>query len=237
MDNGYIIDTPLYNFKTGLYDVPLSNNNTISCYRILNNTKLTYSTDAGYFYLSMDDTYIFIPDDANQVDIFKSMIYSNNNPNITNQKILDINNDPYEKYSKLGLIMVPETMCINLALEDNNDDRLSQIKNNKYVKYDCLVKNSIDTFKNTNPSSLYETITSYISYSPSTYQKKTHEHNDCNPVINVSPITNIEDIHQYNQFYVYGLTSLNLLLIIIIVIVIITISNDSKKHNKHIRNL
>jgi hypothetical protein len=60
MDNGYIIDRPVYNSKNGLYDIILSTKNIISCYRILNCTNFTYSDIPGYFYISPDNKYIFI---------------------------------------------------------------------------------------------------------------------------------------------------------------------------------
>jgi hypothetical protein len=239
MDNGYIIDTPLYNSKIGLYEVPLSNNKIINCYRIFNGTNIKYSPTPGYFYISIDNAYIFITEDANINDIIKNIIYSNSYPEKTNEDLLEINNDPYQKYSIIALIEIPESTCINLALQDNDVDRRFQIENkNKYNSYDCLVKNLVDNFKNVEKTkTLYETITNYVSYTPSTYNNdnKYKEPSNIDIDIDVTPVTNIQDIHQYNQFYVVGLTSLNFLLIILIIIIIIIISQDNTTSRKHIR--
>lgn len=219
MDNGYVINIPKYNSTTYLYDVEILLNDEvkqkISCYRILNSTPLIYSEEAGYFYISLDSKYLYFKDMIVFNDYLKNIYFSINNPLKTNKEILDINNDPIQKYTYIILSTIPENSCINLALEDNNKDRLNQIINmGIYNSYDCIVKN----IKNNTPAkdSIYERLSGISTPS------STGENN----------IT-IVDIHQYNKFYVYGLTTLNMLLIVIIVIMLLLITNDGKpKNNK-----
>jgi len=229
MDNGYIVGEPIYNSTSFKYDVPIliddekNIRKIISCYRILNTTSLVYTEDVGYFYISMDDKYIFFKDTDIFQDILKNIIFSINNPMKTNKEILEINNDPLEKYTYIGLLTVPETTCINLALEDNSVDRLNQItRAGKYNSYDCIVKNmSNNSFTNieNKKESFYDRVTgAFLSPSPAT------DSDDID--INI----NIVDIHAYNKFYVYGLTSLNLLLIIIIIIMLLLITNEPVKN-------
>jgi hypothetical protein len=145
-----------------------------------------------------------------------------------------MNNDPYQKYNILTLVDIPAFMCINLAFENNEKDKMNQILyKNKYNQYDCLVKNIVNNnFTNVNKKSIIETISSYISFSPSSHNESSKYQNECNSQkIDFTPITNITDIHEYNQFYVYGLTTLNGLLIIMIIIIIFIISNDIHKHS------
>ena len=219
MDNGFIIDIPKYNSNTYLYDVPILINEqkqTISCYRILNSTPLIYSEEPGYFYISMDSKYLFFKDTIMFNDYLKNIQFSISNPSKTNQDILDINNDPVQKYTYIVLSTLEETMCINLALEDKSSDKSNQLKTiNKYVTHDCLVKNITNnsyTNVSNEPDSLYERLTGLFTPNAS---NNNHDH-----------IT-IVDIHQYNKFYVYGLTTLNMFLIIIIVIILLLLTNDS----------
>lgn len=225
MDNGYIIDIPKYNSNTYLYDVPILINEqkqTISCYRILNSTSLIYSEESGYFYISMDSKYLFFKDTIIFNDYLKNIQFSINNPSKTNQDILDINNDPVQKYTYIVLSTLEETMCINLALEDKSSDKLDQLKTiSKYVTHDCLVKNiTNNSYTNVKkePDSLYERLTGLFTPNAS---NDNHDH------------VTIVDIHQYNKFYVYGLTTLNMLLIIIIIIILLMLTNDSTSNNKN----
>jgi hypothetical protein len=227
MDNGYIIDEPKYNTTSYLYDVSIitDTNKTkiISCYRILNSTTLIYAEEPGYFYISMDNKYIYFKDTAIITEVLKNINFSINNPDKTNQDILEINNDPVQKYTYIILSVVPESICINLALEDNNVDRLNQITQvGKYNSYDCMVKNmtnnnftNIEDKKNT----LYERLTSIFTQTPTATAS-------ANATIENDIDINIVDIHAYNKFYVYGLTSLNLLLIVLIVIMLLMITNE-----------
>ena len=223
MDKGYIYDKPIYNSTTYLYDVSIITDNKdikiISCYRILNNTPLVYAEEPGYFYISMDNKYIYFKDTDIFTEILKNIIYIQKNPLKSNQDLLDINNDPIQKYTEIILLTIPESTCINLALENNVVDRLNQITNvGKYNSYDCLVKNiannSFTNIENKNDT-IYERLTQYFTNTPSNTPSNT---------------INIIDIHEYNKFYVYGLTSLNMLLIIIIVLMLLTLTN--KQFNK-----
>jgi hypothetical protein len=229
MEYGYITEKPIYNKLSGLYDIKLmvgEDINLISCYRLLNSTKLKYVQSPGYFLISPDSKYIFINEVTDINTLIKNIIFSKNNLNYSNEELLEINTDPIKKYTKLAPIDIPPEYCINLALEDNDTDRNYQIVNKDiYNKYDCLVKNittmNNNGFTNIEPIKLsfFESMTSYFTGSPST----TIDSNNCK-------ITNIyEDIHQYNTFYVYGLTSLNFIFIIIIILLIIQIMQDSEK--------
>lgn len=221
MDNGYIINTPKYNSTTYLYDVPILINDkvkqVISCFRILNNTPLVYSEESGYFYISPDSKYIYFKDTTVFTEFLKNIDFSINNPLKTNKDILNINNDPVEKYTYIVLSTASESTCINLALEDNYIDRLNQIKNvGKYNSYDCLVKNITNnsyTNVKANDDTLYERLTQLFTPQSSNSDK---------------PDVTIVDIHQYNKFYVYGLTTLNMLLVIIIILMLLLITNDTK---------
>jgi len=228
MDNGYIIDTPKYNSDTHLYDVTILLNDNIakviSCYRILNNTKLVYTEEPGYFYISPDSKYLYFKDTTIFTDFFKNIEFSLNNPSKTNKDILDINNDPVQKYTYIILSTVTESSCINLALEDNVTNRLNQIKHaGKYNSYDCLVKNiSNNSYSNveSKKDTLYERLSNL--FTPSTPSTAIDDKTE----------VKIVDIHQYNKFYVYGLTTLNMLLIIIIIIMLLMITNDNGGRSK-----
>jgi len=224
MDNGYIIDTPIYNSKTYLYDVTVVINEEVkqvSCHRILNSTPLLYSQDPGYFYISTDSKYIFFTDTVVISEFLKNIEFSINNPTKTNNNILDINNDPIQKYTSIGLSTISDTMCINLALEDNDKDRLDQIKNaGKYNSYDCMVKNISTPSVEAKKDTIYERLTDL--FTPTNTQTPTQ----------VTEV-NIVDIHTYNKFYVYGLSTLNILLIIIIVLILLMITSDNTDKNNH----
>ena len=227
MENGYILDTPTYNSITGLYDTPIkigSEDKVINSYRLLNNTNLKYSENPGYFLISPDSKYIYITESTDINTFLKNILFSKNNLKYTNHDLLEINNNPIEKYSKISLIEIPPESCINLSLEEDIINRDYQIKNkNKYNQYDCLVKNiSNISFTNVEPTSIFEKMTYYITgvspITPSGGPSST----ECN-------INAVEIIHQYNTFYVYGLTSLNLLIIIIAGMMIFTIIQDANK--------
>jgi hypothetical protein len=236
MEYGYITETPKYNKLNGLYDVKLvseTDTNIISCYRLLNSTKLKWTNSPGYFLLSPDSKYIFINNTTDINTLIKNIIFSKNNLNYSNEELLEINTDPIKKYTKLTPIDIPSEYCINLALEDNDNDRNYQIVNKGiYNKYDCLVKNittmNNNTFTNLEPkkSTLFESMTYYLTGSPS----QTIDPDNCN-------VTNIyQDIDNYNTFYVYGLTSLNFISIIIIILLIVQIIQDSEKLKKKSNN-
>ena len=193
----------------------------------MNNTSLVYKEEPGYFYKSTDSKYIYFKDTDIFTDIIKNIIFSINNPLKSNQDLLEINNDPVQKYTYIVLLSVPENSCINLALENNSVDRLNQIKNTgKYNSYDCLVKNiSNNNYSNVESKklSIYENLSQYFSPSPSSSLESTNQS------------INIIDIHQYNKFYVYGLTTLNMLLIILIIVMLIIITNEpTTKHNSRL---
>jgi len=226
MENGYILDMPKYNSITGLYDTPIKiglENKTINCYRLLNNTNLKYSEEAGYFLLSPDSKYIFIDENTDVNTFLKNIIFSKMHIEYTNKDLLEINNNPVDKYSNISLIEIPNDTCINLALEDNVINRENQIKNNnKYNQYDCLVKNiSNISYTNTEPKTIMEKMTDYFIGSPSNTPST-----ECNK-LNV-----VEVIHQYNTFYVYGLTSLNIIFVLIIIMMIFSLIKDSGKSVK-----
>jgi len=222
MDNGYIYDKPIYNSTKYLYDVPvILNNNDINiynCYRILNSTPLVYKEKPGFFYISEDNKYIYFKDTDVFIDILKNIIYSINNPLKTNQDLLEINNDPIQKYTEITSITIPEAMCINFALEENTIDRLNQITNvGKYNSYDCLVKNiSNNSFTNIEKKeTIYERLTEL--FTPKESPKIINEN------------INIIDIHTYNKFYVYSLASLNMLLIMIVILMLVTMPDIHKQ--------
>lgn len=231
MDNGYIIDIPTYNSNTYLYDVTImigeDIKKVVSCYRILNNTGLEYAEEPGYFYISMDSKYLYFKNTAIITDILKNIEFSKDNPTKTNQDLLEINIDPVQKYTYIVLSELPKDICINLALEDNMEDRLNQInKGGKYNSYDCLVKN-MSKNNNTNgdkEETFYERLSN-------AFVNQHQNHNTPNDSGNNS--VTIVDIHTYNKFYVYGLTTLNMLLIIIIIIMLLVITNEpSVKHRR-----
>lgn len=243
MDNGYVIDIPTYNLSTGLYDVTLyysstQSKKTISCYRILNMTKLNYVERSGYFYISPDSKYLYFTEDTEINDYFKNVIFSQKQ--ISNNEILDINNDPIQKYNLISLLEIPKTMCLNLALENDEQNRMNQILHkSKYNQYDCLVKTMVNnSFKNVEikKNFITEMVEKYISYSPSD-DKEDYDKDDKPDIVTnqivIGDITEINDIHMYNKFYVYGLTVLNLLLIIIIIIAVLVLTKDTKQKNKN----
>jgi hypothetical protein len=238
MEYGYVSNS-IYNKESGLYDVTIKNkeNEIIEpCYRILNETYLKYNKLNGYFLLSPDSKYIFIKETSEPNEILKNIIYSKKHITQNNEDILNMNNDPIERYSSLSFISIPPETCINLALEDNAKDRHYQIVNKtKYNKYDCLVSDiANNSFTNIVPKkkSVIESLSSYFIGTPSEDYDHDHKENkDCN--CNVT----VEDIHQYNQFYMYGLTSLNLLMIIVIIIIVFVIIQDSENISKHKKTL
>lgn len=233
MDNGYIIDIPTYNSNTYLYDVTImigeDIKKVVSCYRILNNTGLEYAEEPGYFYISMDSKYIYFKNTAIITDILKNIEFIKDNPTKTNQDLLEINIDPVQKYTYIVLSELPKDICINLALEDNMEDRLNQInKGGKYNSYDCLVKNMS---KNNNTNGDKEE-TFYERLSNAFVNQNHNTPNDSGNDSGNNSVT-IVDIHTYNKFYVYGLTTLNMLLIIIIIIMLLVITNEpSVKHRR-----
>jgi hypothetical protein len=236
MEYGYITETPIYNKISGLYDVKLMVDKdiiTISCYRLLNGTKLKYTNSPGYFLISLDDKYLFINDKTDINTFIKNIIFSKNNLNYTNEDILEINTDPITQYTKLTPIDIPPEYCINLALEENETDRNFQIVNKDlYNKYDCMVKNitsmTNNSFTNLEPkkTGIFESMSYYFTGSPSGTQQ-TQEGN-CN--VQVTSI--LEDVQQNNTFYVYGLTSLNFLFFIIMILMVYQIVLDTEKINK-----
>jgi len=237
MDKGYIYDKPIYNSTTYLYDVSIIIDNKdikiISCYRILNSTPLVYAEEPGYFYISMDNKYIYFKDTDIFTEIQKNIIYSIKNPLKSNQDLLDINNDPIQKYTEIILLTIPESTCINLALENNSIDRQNQIRNvGKYNSYDCLVKsiaNNSFTNINNNNDTIYERLSQYFTNTSSDTPSETLLNTPSNTPSNT---INIVDIHQYNKFYVYGLTTLNMLLIIIIILMLLTLTNSQENNSK-----
>jgi hypothetical protein len=238
MEYGYIIDTPKYNSKKGLYDVQVKidkDTRTLTCNRILNPTILKYTQTPGYFLISPDNKYIFINDKVDINTLLKNIVFSNNNYNYTNEDILEINIDPIKKYTQISFIDIPEDSCINFILEDNDSDRKYQIsKNSPFMKYDCLVSNilnmSNNSFTNIEPkkSGIFETMSHYLTGAPSVEIDEKHGNSECKVTVN----SVMEDVHQYNTFYVYGLTSLNLLFVIIIIIMVFNIVQDSDKIRK-----
>jgi hypothetical protein len=232
MEYGYVADTPKYNKKSGLYDVPVmfeEDIKIISCYRILNPTSIQYTTEPGYFLLSHDSKYIYLNNNTDINTVFKNIIFSKNNISYTNEDLLEINIDPVKKYTKISLIDIPPESCINLAFENNDFDKRYQIANNSlYNKYDCLATNVVtmkdNSFTNIDvkKTGLLETLSYYISGASTPSESNRSGNAECN--VNI-----IEDVHQYNTFYVYSLTSLNLLFVIIIIIMIFNIVKDSEK--------
>ena len=244
MDNGYVIDTPTYNLSTGLYDVTLlysstQSKKTISCYRILNMTKLKYTENTGYFYISPDSNYLYLPEDTEINDYFKNVLFSDMFLLKSNNEILDINNDPMQKYSLISSLEIPNTMCLNLALENDEENRMNQVLHkNKYNQYDCLVKTMVNnSFKNVEKKDfITEMVEKYMSFSPSEYKEdnKTDDKTDIitNQIV-VNDINEINNIHEYHKFYVYGLTILNLLLIILIIIAVLVLTQNKKPKNRY----
>jgi len=240
MDNGYVIDTPTYNLSTGLYDVTLlysstQTKKTISCYRILNMTKLKYTESTGYFYISPDSNYLYLPEDTEINDYFKNVLFSDMFLLKSNNDILDINNDPMQKYSLISSLQIPNTMCLNLALENDDKNRMYQISNkSSYNQYDCLVKTMVNnSFKNVEKKDfMTEMLEKYISFSPSEYKEDNKTDTITNQIV-VNDVNEINNIHEYNKFYVYGLTILNLLLIIIIIIAVLVLTQNKKPRNRY----
>ena len=246
MDNGYVIDTPTYNLSTGLYDVTLyysttQSKKTISCYRILNMTKLNYTERSGYFYISPDSKYLYFTEDTEINDYFKNVVFSGKQISKSNNDILDINNDPMQKYNLISLLEIPKTMCLNLALENDEQNRMNQILHkSKYNQYDCLVKTMINnSFKNVEIKKdfITEMVEKYMSFSPSSYKEENKTNTITNEIIigdnNDNDNNDIITIHEYNKFYVYGLTVLNFLLIIVIIIVVLVLTQNTKHKHKH----
>ncbi len=226
MDNNQYVDTYKYNTSTKLYDVTLKNGKVLNgMHRIFNRTSLLYAPENGYFLISKDN-YIFLYGNNPEEELnnlYKYSTYALKN-NLTNKQLLDLSLDPVEK-SKLLIINKSNDFCIYLALEKDPDEKLEQLRMNKeFSKYDCLVREYIDTGRidntlKTPTSSLVDIFKKYVSNEE---EKKPLEVT-CNNVNN-----NIE-INEYNRYYIYGLTFLNGILFIIAVALILILFDDNRK--------
>jgi hypothetical protein len=198
-----------YNTETGLYDLAFSDNSLADgYYRIYNETDLTNEGMIGYFYISPDNKYIFLPNDNHEENVKNLYKYSNYAKlnNLTNSQLYEIANDPAKK-SQLYNLAVPSNFCITLAFEEYIHIRNPQmIKTTAYTKYDCLAKSLLN--------------------------KMNSENSNANTKESVCICNNI-DINEYNIYYMRAFGIMNVLLIFVSIILIYSMFEEPHKHRSH----
>ena len=210
MTNSMYLISYEYNIDTGLYDLAFSDNSLADgYYRIYNETDLTNDGMIGYFYISPDNKYIFLPDDNHEENVKNLYKYSNYAKinNLSNNQLYEIASDPAKK-SQLYNLSVPSTFCITIAFEEYIHIRNPQMtKTTGYTKYDCLAKSIINKI-NTNTN---------------------HNANNTNMKEPVCICNNI-DINEYNIYYMRAFGIMNVLLILVSIILIYSMFEEPTTH-------
>jgi len=197
-----------YNSDTGLYDLVFSDNSILSgYYRIYNETDLVNDGMIGYFNISPDNKYIFLPgdnQDENIKNLYRYINYAKKNQ-LSNNELYEISNDPAKK-NQLYNMIVPSNFCITIAFEEYINVRNPQmIKANGYTKYDCLAKSISNNTPIINTSN-----------------------NNPEPIC----ICNNVDINEYNIYYVRAFGIMNFLLILVAIMLIYMMFEKPMKHHK-----
>jgi len=205
-----------YNSDTGLYDLAFSDNSvSAGYYRIYNESNLKNDGMIGYFYISPDNKYIFLPGTNQEENIKNLYKYSNfaKLNNKSNNELYEMANDPAKK-NQLYNISVPENFCITLAFDEYIHIRNPQmIKATGYTKYDCLTKSILNTINN----------------------NSNCNNNSNNNTKNKEPvcICNNVDINEYNIYYMRAFGFMNVLLIFVAIMLIYVMFDQPKKHKIH----